>query len=386
MFTLNVEVDTSTPPEIEAGIRLYWELNEAGKFAHKAPAIAEQMGLNGSSTLLQLVNTHSETWSPQITCPVCKSPLVIANRSTFNEFKRNPGGYTCSECHALRVEAAAKAKAEAEVNLRAQVDDHLADMRAAMPEFEPEQLNLRAAVCLLSLVRGGMDEAYTVIDSVVNFTTPLAPTPDLTVSILKFSYGLLIVPSPQNPLSVYFFDDGILDKGSLKIESTLWSFGPRDTPAKALAFMKELERRFTAMDWPEHWLEQSQPLWREVAAHECIEYLLEQAQEHGIHGVPGEKTTEVFMTLLDTFSTAQIYNHIWGAVRNTAAFVARTRAGQKHAWNYLVAAVASRGERARLEGWDVKPYRRSRNHPQSVISQVLFNTVLQTNGFDVKPT
>jgi hypothetical protein len=84
---------------------------------------------------------------------------------------------------------------------------------------------------------------------------------------------------------------------------------------------------------------------------------------------------------------AQICNFIWRAAKDAAAFYVREAVSKQHAANTVIGAIQRYGERAKAEGWDIKPYRRNFDCPQSMVSEVLFNAVLRIgdDGFNRTP-
>ncbi len=78
---------------------------------------------------------------------------------------------------------------------------------------------------------------------------------------------------------------------------------------------------------------------------------------------------------------------IWRSAKDAAAFLVRKGVTKQHAANTVVGAMQRYGENARNGGWDVKSYKRPFNCPQSMISQVFFDSVLKIgeDGFNKVP-
>jgi hypothetical protein len=149
----------------------------------------------------------------------------------------------------------------------------------------------------------------------------------------------------------------------------------------------ELETIFRTMEWPENWLNHQVALWRKIALEECLQYLDIALTEHGFSFNPGEKTYQVFKNLLEDHSVAQAYNLIWRAVKDAAAFYMRERVSKNHAANTVVGSIQRQLDPARAEEWEIRHFRRDRRCPQSAISQVFFDIVLQIGeeGFNRPP-
>jgi hypothetical protein len=109
--------------------------------------------------------------------------------------------------------------------------------------------------------------------------------------------------------------------------------------------------------------------------------------EHLFEFTPGEKTTQYLEFALQHFSTGQVYNIIWRAVKDAAAFYMRGDVSKKHAANVAVSAIQRSAERAIAENWDLKPYRRNYKTTQSIVSEVFYNfaSMLGDAGFETAP-
>jgi hypothetical protein len=102
---------------------------------------------------------------------------------------------------------------------------------------------------------------------------------------------------------------------------------------------------------------------------------------------PGDKTYFVSNGVLEDYSIAQVYYFIWSATTNAAAYQVREGIQRVHAANVVIGSIQKKAERALAEGWQPKAYRRDFRCPQSVVSSVLFNLVLQIGeaAFDTPP-
>jgi len=139
-------------------------------------------------------------------------------------------------------------------------------------------------------------------------------------------------------------------------------------------------------DWPEEWYDEALELWNEIALAECTEYLLFSLNEHHFEFNPGEKTNQYLQSALQNYSTGQVVNIIWRAVRDAGAYYQRGNISSKHAANVAVSSIQRYTDRAVAEGWDLKPYRRSYNYPQTVLSEVFYNTTTKIGieGFQLR--
>ena len=129
-------------------------------------------------------------------------------------------------------------------------------------------------------------------------------------------------------------------------------------------------------------------LWRELALHECLETFKYQGERHNLQPPSGEKTRLTFQSLLEDFSVAQIYNIVWSAARDAAAYYQRGNITKAQAANSMVSGCRTRGDKARVEGWQIKPYNRNYDCPRSELSHVLCDVFLKIGelGFTLKPS
>lgn len=95
-----------------------------------------------------------------------------------------------------------------------------------------------------------------------------------------------------------------------------------------------------------------------------------------------------FQSLLKDFSVAQVYNIVWSAARDAAAYCQRGGINKQQAANSMVGGCRTRGDKARVKGWQVKPYGRNHNRPRSELSHVLHDVFLKIGelGFTHKPS
>ena len=120
-------------------------------------------------------------------------------------------------------------------------------------------------------------------------------------------------------------------------------------------------------------------LCKEVQLNECLSYLKAVLEDHKLSLLPGEKTQLVLSQCLEKFSVAQVYNFIWRAARDAAAYYMRSSIPKRQAANSVVGAIARNMEQSLANSWDVKSFNRNYNFPQSSLSRVIFNTILGTN-------
>ena len=99
-------------------------------------------------------------------------------------------------------------------------------------------------------------------------------------------------------------------------------------------------------------------IWRELALHECLAYLLFQMEEVGYNFSVGATTISTIDKLLETFSVGQIHTLIFRAVANSTRAYQSGNYSKSHAMNIVISSCRNLGERAIAEKWDLKAYNR----------------------------
>jgi len=127
--------------------------------------------------------------------------------------------------------------------------------------------------------------------------------------------------------------------------------------------------------WPNSWLEQALMVTREVIVAEAIRYFTHQLGRHGLPGPTGDALSELRTCLSDAteaYSLGQFYYLCWSATKDGAAITRRYPVGDAKAVVHAVNQFASKVERSRADGWDVKSYRDVRTLPLAAYTVDLF--------------
>jgi hypothetical protein len=208
------------------------------------------------------------------------------------------------------------------------------------------RLSLTDAIYLISIMRGAYED-LTKIKPIDLFEQPLAATNDLKREIILQAHdnGLIFV-HPDSETDA--FVDETLDRFYIyKVY-----YAPMVTE-KSIVDPKTLVtdlHQYVSLPWTEEECEEALILWKKIALSECMEYLLLVMNEHQFEFTPGEKTTQYLEFALQHFSTGQVYNIIWRAVKDAAAFFVRERGvSKKHAANVAISSIQRSAERAIAE-------------------------------------
>jgi hypothetical protein len=367
---MTLEVLTDDP--IHAAIcRDYWQMNQDGGFAQTISDIAK-VHKKTSAEVTKIVKEHCVFSSTQLFCESCADAYSFEGRADYSAKVTNEK-WTCKQCRSDLVQAELDNKyscvlRHAETSLSKPIDLH--------------DICARHMVALVGVSRFGADETLSHIQA---FNTihdlDLTPSTEYSVSLIKelYSSNLLIVSPNSNLDRVSLNENGGYSFYITEVEFLL----PNQNPSAFISLIEEEIVSDSFID--EHRLE-LQNFAHEIALHECLAYLQRALSEHQLQYSPGEKTLMVLNKGLQSYSVSQMYSFIWRAAKDAAAFYARKRVSRDHAAKTVVGSIESQIERALANEWDVTAYRRNYDHPQSVLSRTLFNTVLKTDdgGFTKK--
>ena len=391
-----LKVDILTNDEIIAEIcRKYWNWSQVLEdFEGTVSSIASEYGLKSSYQVNQVVSSNSRAYATEIVCSICGKPYTFSSRSDFKQshFHTN---WICEECREdiQRQEAAKHAKRQ-EIEQLEQENRHKRQREIIQHQHSLQnrvsinvrEIGLKDAVYLLSMIRAAISEDFELLYPIGIIESKLAPTDTLQYDIVRYLYkNRLILIHPNSHPKAFDFNGNTIE--SFYLDRVLWTIPYSTHEDSTISLIKDLENIFHKMDWPEKWHSEQIEIWKDIGLHESLEFLHICLAEHELPFKPGEKTRFVISQVLENFSVAQAYNFIWRAAKDAAAFYVRNKTTKQHAANTVVGAIQHASERALAQGWDVKAYGRSYSCPQSILSQVYFNAVLQIgdDGFNRKP-
>jgi hypothetical protein len=393
MATLQIKT-TSEDPIISQICQKYWSWSiEDDDFKGTVQSIASQHGLSTARDVNKIVTEWCQAFSPDILCSQCGKPFVFSSRSDYKQ-SRYLKNWICNECQGVVRHQELQRRAALEQERK----ESLAQLRERQkqiiqrqyslenrPAINVNSIDLKDAVYLLSVTRAATSEDLSIIYPIETIKGKIAPTEEMLYNILRHLYRkqLLLVHPSSDPNAFEF--DGETET-TIYLGTVVWTIPYGVAEASTKSLIEEIEKTFRDMDWPENWHDEQLDLWKEIGLNETLEYLALCLAEHKLPFKAGEKTLTVLNQVLDDYSVAQIHNFIWRAAKDAAAFQARNNSTATHAANTVVGAIQRAAETAKASGWDVKPYRRSFSCPQSMLSQVFFNAVLQIgdDGFSKK--
>lgn len=342
----------------------YWRKDEAGKFALTVQEIANCHEMK-PHLVSKYAEQHCRVWVVAIRCGRCKRPYSFGTRAQYIERNRYIG-QTCNRCAEIERQAITCTKRDLIAKLRLSAETSNVDLRS---------LDLKSSIYLLAAIQALSDEHFNTIEPLTDYPVcTLSPDVTYDLSIIRhlIDNNLLLISLKTSLEAIELCGDINLAISAFDI-----ALHQQDI-AKLINNFSDIstEKIKHAPGFIE--------LCREIQMNECLAFLKALFAEHQLSFVPGEKTKQVISRCLETFSVAQVYNFIWRAVTNAAAYYMRSSISKRQAANSVVGSILRYMEQSLVNDWDVKPFKRNYKFPQSTLSRVVFGTVLGTDdgGFN----
>lgn len=346
----------------------YWLLSENNRFAFTVKEIAAQHKIE-LHNVSKHVEQHCYVWFPMIFCGKCRKPYRFRTRSQYltrNLYKDS----VCSGC----IKAENLAVENAKIDFLANIWELAEPLQVDLSD-----LSVKSKVYLLAVIQALADEGFSKIEPLIDYPTcTLSPSVDFDLEIINYlvEHGFLVISS-CTPLEAigYQSNQVIIDLYKSVFEITL-----KSTQVKKLH--DEFSDVTTVFNIKQ--CKEFVELCKVIQLNECLSFLKNRLEEHKLSLVPGEKTKQVLEACLERFSVAQVYNFIWRAVTSAAAYYMRSSVSKRQAANSVVGAISRCMEKSIVNKWEVKPFKRNYNLPQSVLSRIVFDTILGTDdgGFN----
>ena len=368
---MSVELELLTDDEIIAGLcARYWDTDEDGQYTHRVSDLDLPQGVTRYG-LTAFVSAHCNAYDPELVCCECHKPFIFASRSDYQQRKSWRLQQVCDACRRIQADRKVAEEAEAERAKRSQIEDCYGSQQHGVRVY-CEDLSFKEAVALLALFRFAASEDLSIIAPLERADGLLAPTSSMSFDLLCLLHdNRRILVHPGSPTNA--FTDDVRTFYPFRV--AWWPpVGDNEDPGQ---FLAELENIFRQGTWPDGWHDQSLAFWREVALHECLQYAQVCMAEHGFEFSAGDKTKHVLDSVLEDYSPAQTYVFIYRAVKDAAAYLVSSRVPKKQAANSVIGRVQRMAERAKADGWDIKPYGRDRRAAESCIGHVLYRVALR---------
>jgi hypothetical protein len=381
--------------------RLYWELDgEEKRFPHHLKDLAPAFSLPASK-IPDTVRESCEALSPAIACGACGHPRCFKSRHDFSEAQRHYrqyGRWKCGDCY-LEEERGRRGEERRHRELAEQQALALSRHRRVLVEkaYErqegrdyllPTELSLTSAVYLLSAMKAGgrccphsfwerlteeEEEAEELDAFSPQIITNISPTQALDAEILDRlkARGLAAVSLKSEPEAFEFYEDTVVGYAPEKV---LWQLLP-DVPAdERPAFISRVGERLARREhraWHDEWPR----LWKEIAAAECIQFLVCELDKHRFSYTPDEQAAAIFGDLVEIYSLAQMFLQIAKAAKDFAEFSRRQRWPMRA--GRALEQLRRNVEFYRSRGCEIYAFRYRPSYPaRSAISNVFFDTVL----------
>lgn len=256
-------------------------------------------------------------------------------------------------------------------------------------KIEENELTSEDRLFLAVVLKAALSENTMYIEPLKGVANNLAPTNEFESELIKTLTGKeLIIPhkiSDINSFEIEFKDE---ERQSASVLHGIYKVYYRINIEPSDLDYDEMIKRLMYPSPELFSNEFCYEMWKKISFYESMQYLLYQMNEVGYSFNPGKKTYAVLEQLLESFSVAQVYNIIFRAVANSTTRYQSGKITKIHAQNSVIASCEMQGQRAIAENWELKGYNRIRELPETLISQVLFNSIMQISalGFYEKPT
>jgi hypothetical protein len=363
MGKIKLELETDDPALLALS-RDYWASDDEGDYRFTVKELAQRYNL-AIHIVAKTVAAASTARLRDRVCPSCGLGEIVTSRQDLTQrLSWRMPVRVCEACVQAEREMKELAKQE----------------RFFITDSAPlsiEDLTLADAITLLALLRSQTGETFTRTIPLAKWADPFAPTDDIGTEWARrlFTNGIVRI-HPDSSTDAFEWEDS--DPARFYIErASYYVTGSGNTGERARRAVDALTATFRDGPWPESWASEWPEVWRELAVAECVAYLLLCLGEHDLPFKSGEKTLALLADMLETFSVGQAYNFIWRAARDAAAYKARERVPAARAANSAVGYIQRNMERARAEGWQMKPYGRDRRLPVSAVSHTFFTVAMQ---------
>jgi len=120
-----------------------------------------------------------------------------------------------------------------------------------------------------------------------------------------------------------------------------------------------------------------------VSAHECLGYLQYQFRRHRLPFELGQKTEQLLMTTLQSYNVCEIIGLLWSSLKSQLARLRSGSISPEEAASSVIPNLERLLIRAKTENWQLTQFARPLYLPQSKLSQIIFEQVLQvqSDGF-----
>ena len=199
-------------------------------------------------------------------------------------------------------------------------------------------------------------------------------------AVIDLSQG---IPQELAPTQIYREDivASILKKGTMVVLIEKEEMCPVYQKLLYRVHFKDTDKALEELMYPEYVLESERAealvLLREVQLYEAIEYMLLILQKFHLPEFRlGQRYRLLFLQILKTYSLGQLFNFIYTAIRNQAAYRQVNTGTYVPLANYIYKKIIDRYEKATLEDWKIMNFDRVWGWQQSELSKLVCNRLM----------
>ena len=342
MGRLQIEILTDDPTLTEI-CQKYWEMDESYSFVFKVKELANEYEIS-SRELLDILVKSCLVKDREKYCEDCKEAFTYQNRAHYIRDGKITKKYICSSCSKIRYEREEQMLME-----------KLIEWQDCTP-IKINELGYEKAVYLYAYLLKISDRTqFAPITEDIDFTGEI---------VIDFILKSILVPRTIEDmlfLTYPFISEELLARR--------WELNRQLGSIESV--MEEIEE--TYLDHSQDtYRETNESLCYEVAIRECIRYLDYKLKKQRFNFNYAEGTRAVMLQGLAHFSVAQMYNLIYQAVKRSTESYQKQDLTKRFAGRLSISILKQRIEFYRDNDYPVKPFNRLREHPQSVLSMVLF--------------
>jgi len=377
--SIELQVFTENPNEA-AALRAYWALAEDGEsWAQTVAAVRQEFGLT-QREMQRVVQESGMAVVNDIECPSCGVPREVTSRSNYSDVLRQ-GNAMCLECRA-------EEKEHREEAARQRAEKRRQALAERFPVHIGEAIDVQALTLFEAVALHALFSDPAVEDAGLTTPTNLWPKErrwapaslrfDYERHLLHSEHQFLIAAHRDAPLDAFVWEDDDTPTGSFYLgKVSYYLIGPEaDLRTRVPRILAELNRIFREGPWPDAWFNQWRDLWEEVALAHASAYLDMKLGEHKLEMKQGDGTRTALADALATFSLGQVFNFIYRAARDSAAYYQRGGVNKRQAANSTVSRISASADRARASGWEIKSFGLPWNLPFSAIAETFFSKVM----------
>lgn len=329
-----------------------------------------------------------------VNCDYCKATMITKLSSKSNSNRLSYKDLHCSQCHHFSNITCDCSNCVEERILKKRIKEQQEKMldnekynflekMQCVPRIKEDSLDLKSKLYLSTVLRECLNEEGDRIENFVNKINLISPYRDFTDEILNYLINnSLIIPSLDNDLNNIIKNDD-MNYYIYKVKYRL-NIEPIDHDYQKLIHRLIYPKTDVFLVDETFCYE----IWKKIAFYEAMQYLIFKMESVRYDFNPGVKTITVFENLVEKFSVGQIYNIIYRAIANSTEQYQSGKISKIHAQNMVISSCEGQGERAIANNWNLTNYSRVKDLPQSQISKIFFDSILQISylGFSEKPT